>query len=215
MSDLDWWKEDPASLDWMRFKATAVEEHLSKVCTGIKKHLPKLKIATSSRMPALAPLTGHIVPNLQTYNDYEMSKLYWWTGGVAGFRGTAANWINTLTEWNPCLSSEDAERWLSAALNISLPHDYPPSAYDEEATDSWFETSVDDQIRKMLAECGGPERFMPWVGLEHFGSKWLSATELRRLLERMEAQGAKRYAYFVFNSITPNIWDVITDFSRD
>ena len=66
----------------------------------------------------------------------------------------------------------------------------------------------------MLAQTGGPERFVPWVGLEHFGSKWVTPSELRRLLQRMEAQGVQRYAYFVYNSVTPEIWSVITEFSR-
>ncbi len=215
MGGLDWWGEEPATLDWMRYKAAVTEGYVSGVCGGLKEYFPELKIATSSRMPALAPLTGHVVRRLQAYNDYEMPKLYWWAGSVAGFRGTVVDWVNTLVEWNPGLTPDDAARWFSAALDVPLPDDYPPSAYHQEATDEWFATSVDDQIRKMLAESGGPDRFMPWVGLEHFGSVWLTATELRRLLERMEAQETKRYAYFVFNSITPDIWDVITDFSRD
>ena len=212
---LAWWNEEPASLDWMRYKAAATELYIRAVCKGIKGYAPDLKIATSSRMPALAPLTGHVVRKKMAYNDYEMPKLYWWAGGVAGFRGTVVNWVDTLVEWNPGLSPEDATRWFSAAFDVPFPEDYPPSAYSEEATDEWFQTTVDDQIRKMLAETGGPQRFMPWVGLEHFGSRRLTAGELRRLLETMQARGAERYAYFVYNSITPEIWSVITDFSRD
>lgn len=211
----DWWTEEPAILDWMRYRFTSTERYLRAVCKGIKEYSPRLAIATSSRMPALAPLTGHNVRRKMVFNDYEMPKLYWWMGSVAGFRGTVANWVNTLIEWNPDLSAEDALRWFSAAFGVPFSDDYPPSAYEGEATDAFFDVTVDDQIQKMLAATGGPDRFMPWVGLEHFGSQWLTPSELRRLLERMKARGAQRYAYFVYNSITPEYWDVITAFSRE
>ncbi len=211
---LDWWLEEPATADWMRYKATVIEQHVRAICDGIHEYMPDMKVATSSRMPALAPITGHVVRRKMAFSDIEMPKLYWWYGGVAGFRGTVANWVDTLVEWNAGLTREKALDWFSAAFDVPMPSDYQPSEYGEEATDAWFDTTVDDQIRKMLAQTGGPERFVPWVGLEHFGSKWVTPSELRRLLQRMEAQGVQRYAYFVYNSVTPEIWSVITEFSR-
>ena len=70
------------------------------------------------------------------------------------------------------------------------------------------------QTRKMMEAAGEPDRFIPWVGLEHFGSNWLTPDELRRLLGEMQAQGATRYCYFVYNSMKPEIWDVIASYSR-
>ena len=55
---------------------------------------------------------------------------------------------------------------------------------------------------------------MPWVGLEHFGSNWLTASELDRLLAEMQSQGATRYCYFIYNSMEPEIWNVIQKYAR-
>ena len=208
------WIDDDEILGFFRFRAAVIEWNLCSSYAGIKTHLPKLLVGSSSRMPALAPLTGHDLAHKRAYCDFQMPKEYWWAGGVAGMRGTLQNWVKTLVDWNPGLAPELAEQWVSVAMDIPVPADYPVSTYDGEATDRWFATSVRDQTMKMLAASGGPDRFVPWVGLEHFGSNWLTPSELRRLLAEMQAQGATRYCYFVYNSVKPEIWDVITSFSR-
>lgn len=211
----DWWAENPAVLDWMRFKYAAVEQHVKAIYDGIKEYLPELDVGVSARMPALAPLTGHSLRRTRGYSDFQLPKLYWWPGGVAGFRGTVMNWVATLREWNPGLSEVDATAWLSAALGVPMPGDYPVSTYGSEAPDEWFATTVEDQVRKMAAAAGSVDALVPWVGLEHFGSTWITPSELRRLLSVMRSHGLNRYAYFVYNSIRPPIWDVIREFARD
>lgn len=210
-----WWLEAPETLDWMRYKAACIERYIKTVGAGLKATVPNLKIASSSRMPALAPLTGHVVRRKAAFVDYQMPKLYWWMGGVAGFRGTLANWIDTLVDWNPGLSPEDAARWFSVAFDLPLPKDFSRQDLETEATGDWFTTTVDDQIRKMIAGSGGVEKFLPWVGLEHFGSQWLTPRELDLLLSRMKAHGVQRYAYFVYNSVKPEIWSVISKYAAD
>jgi hypothetical protein len=54
---------------------------------------------------------------------------------------------------------------------------------------------------------------MPCVGLEHFGSNWVTASELDRMLAEMQTQGATHYCYFIYNSMQPEIWDVIKKYS--
>jgi hypothetical protein len=90
---------------------------------------------------------------------------------------------------------------------------YPVKDYNGEATDEWFSTSVRDQTTKMMAGAGGESRYMPWVGLEHFGSNWVTASELDRMLAEMQYQGATHYCYFIYNSMQPEIWDVIRKYS--
>lgn len=211
---LDWWNEQPATLAWMRFKAAAIERHLVALRAALRDALPGWKVLMSSRMPCLAQLTGHNLRRKRSYCDFQMPKEYWWSGGVAGYRGTAMNWVQTLVDWNKGLTHEKASEWFGAAFDVPLPADYPVAAYASEATDQWFATTVRDQTRKMIAAAGGPDRFVPWVGLEHFGSNWVTAPELRRLLAEMQSQGATRYAYYIYNSITPDVWDVISGFSK-
>ena len=128
--------------------------------------------------------------------------------------GTIVNWVDTLVEWNDGLDPELASELFGSMFDFPMPSDYPVSSYNGEATDEWFTTSVRDQTARMIANSGGQERYMPWVGLEHFGSNWLTPSELSRLLAEMQAQGATRYCYFIYNSMKPEIWDVIRSFSR-
>ncbi|MDP6823112.1 MAG: hypothetical protein QF554_07440 [Dehalococcoidia bacterium] len=208
------WSEHLAVLDWMRFKHAAVEQHISAIYGGIKEYHPELSVGVSSRMPALAPITGHNLRRTRNYSDFQLPKLYWWPGGVAGLRGTAMNWVETLAEWNPGLGVEAASEWFSAAFDIPIPKSYSVPGWGSEAPDGWFESTVDDQVRKMIAAVGDLDDFVPWVGLEHFGSTWITPSELRRMLGVMKRHGVRRYSYFVYNSLTPDYWNVIREFSR-
>jgi hypothetical protein len=204
-----WWSLHPEFSAWYAFKQKAVEWSLSSSYNGVKKYLPDVAIGSSSRLPFLGPLTGHNPTRKQRYANFQMPKEYWWSGGVAGFRGTIVNWVETLMEWNPGLDEELATQLFSAMFDYPMPSDYPVSKYSEEATDEWFATSVRDQTKKMLDGAGDADRFVPWVGLEHFGSNWLTPSELDRLLLEMQKAGAERYCYFVYNSLKPEYWDVI------
>ena len=129
-------------------------------------------------MPFSTPFTGHNLARKQAYTDFQMPKQYWWSAGVAGFRGTIANWVATLVDWNPGLDEDLASEWFSCAFDYPMPSDYPVSAYETEATDEWFTTSVRDQTRKMMVAAETVDRYVPYVGLEHFGSNWLTPSEL-------------------------------------
>ena len=173
-----------------------------------------MRVGNSSRLPFAEPLTGHNTARKQGYIDFQQPKQYWWSGGVAGFRGTIVNWVDTLVEWNDGLDPELASELFGSMFDFPMPSDYPVSAYNGEATDEWFTTSVRDQTAKMIANSGGQESYLPWVGLEHFGSNWLTPSELDRMLAEMQAQGVTHYCYFIYNSMKPEIWDVIRSYSQ-
>jgi hypothetical protein len=210
-----WWTEDPAVADWLRYKHAVVDWSLRATIGEIRRRVPGLKVGASSRVPAMTILNGHNLRRERALTDFQLPKEYWWLA-VAGIRGTVQNWVATLVDWNKGLTEEQASRWFSAAFDYALPPhaDYPPSAYGKEAAKSWFETTVRDQTRKMIAAVGGVDRFVPFVGLEHFNLGWMSSTELRGVLAEMQAQGTKRYCYYTYNSIRPDDWKVITEFSR-
>ena len=205
----DWWSSHPQFSDWYKFKQAAVEWSISSSYRGIKEHLPDMLVGNSARLPFSTPITGHNLARKQAYSDFQMTKQYWWSAGVAGFRGTIVNWVETLVDWNPGLDEDLASEWFSRAFDYPMPDDYPVSAYETEATDEWFTTSVRDQTRKMMAAAQTPDRFVPFVGLEHYGSNWLTPSELDRMLQEMRNQGATRYCYFVYNSLSPDYWNVI------
>ena len=209
----EWWLESPDIVEWLRFKLASVEWHIASIYAGLKERLPELRVGVMSRMPACAMLAGYNARLMRAHCDFQMPKEYWWAGGVAGFRGTVINWVDTLVEWNPGLSPEEATRWFSAAFDYPVTSGYPVSEYAKEAPDEWFETSVADQTRKMIAGAGGAARTVPVVSLEHSGT-WLSDRELLGILRVMQQQGITRYAYLSYNSLTPEIWSVITGFGR-
>ncbi len=209
----EWWLETPEILEWLRFKLTSVEWHVASVYAGLKRALPNLEVGVMSRMPAIAMFSGYNARRMRAHCDFQMPKQFWWAGGWAGFRGTAINWVDTLVDWNSDLSPEDAARWFSAAFDYPITPGYPVADYGQEAPDEWFETSVTDQTRKMIAGAGGLERTVPVVSLEHSGT-WLTARELQKLLSVMQRQGIKRYAYASYNSLIPKTQSVISAFSR-
>ncbi len=210
----DWWRDHPKFTAWYSFKQAAIEWSVSSSYNGVKEHLPDMRVGNSSRLPFAEPLTGHNTARKQGYIDFQQPKQYWWSGGVAGFRGTIVNWVDTLVEWNDGLDPELASELFGSMFDFPMPSDYPVSAYNGEATDEWFTTSVRDQTAKMIANSGGQESYLPWVGLEHFGSNWLTPSELDRMLAEMQAQGVTHYCYFIYNSMKPEIWDVIRSYSQ-
>ncbi len=214
LADHDWWSSQPDFSDWYSFKQSAVEWSVRTSYTAVKSSLPDLQVGNSSRLPFAAPLTGHNLHRKQDYIDFQMPKEYWWAEGVAGFRGTVVNWVETLVDWNDGLDEDLASELFSGMFGYPMPGDYPVSSYSDEATDEWFSTSVRDQTLKMLEGSGDSERFIPWVGLEHFGSKWLTPSELDRLLAEMRKCGATRYCYFVYNSMSEDYWSVIRKHSQ-
>ena len=211
----DWWRENPKFSAWFSFKQAAVEWSVKNSYEGVKKYLPNMQVGNSARLPFLEPLTGHNTKRKQQYIDFQQPKQYWWSGGVAGFRGTIVNWVDTLVDWNDGLDADLASELFGSMFDYPMPSNYPVSAYNGEATDEWFSTSIRDQTTKMISNSGGQEKYMPWVGLEHFGSNWLTASELDRLLGEMQAQGATRYCYFIYNSMEQEMWDVIRKYSAD
>lgn len=64
----------------------------------------------------------------------------------------------------------------------------------------------------MLQRIGDPEKVSPFVGLEH-GGIWLTAEELRYTLQAIADAGLRRFTYFILNSISDEIWEVIRAFT--
>ena len=213
LANHDWWKKHSKLSEWYLFKQAAIEWSVSNSYKGVKKHLPHIQIGNSSRLPFAEPLTGHNSVSKQQYIDFQQPKQYWWSGGVAGFRGTIVNWVDTLVEWNSQLDHRIASKLFGAMFDYPLTATYPITNYNVEATDDWFRTAIRDQTSKMIANSGGVDKYIPWVGLEHFGSNWLTPSELDRLLAEMQSQGTKRYCYFIYNSLEPEIWQVIKKYS--
>lgn len=212
---VDWLLSEPAMLDLMRFRTSSVERFLKTVYEGIKAKMPDFEVGSGSRTPALAPLTGHNLRRKQSYSDFQLPKLYLWMGAVAGFRGTVFNYVKTLRDWNPGLPELLCVSLVEKLFGVRLTADYPPRQYERPAPRSFFKETVAGEIQKMTYLAGGPDKLAPWVGLEHFGSLWLTPGELRQLLETMTEQGLARYTYYVYHTITDEVWNIIKEFAKE
>jgi hypothetical protein len=209
-----WWTEDPTIAHWVAYKQAVVDNVVSSTVREIRSRCPGLKIGTSSRVPAMTIINGHNLRRERAYTDFQLPKEYWWFA-VAGIRDTVNHWVLTLADWNKGLSEEQAARWFSAAFDYAMPlSGYLPSQYGKPATKEWFETTVRDQTRQMIAAVGGVDRFVPFVGCEHFNVGWMAPEDLHGVLAEMHAQGAKRYCYYTYNSLRPEYWKSISEFSR-
>jgi len=209
-----WWTEDPTVAHWLAYKQAVVDHSVSSTVREIKARCPGLKVGTSSRVPAMTIMNGHNLRRERSYTDFQLPKEYWWFA-VAGIRDTVNHWVLTIADWNQGLSEEQAARWFSAAFNYAMPFSgYLPSQYGKPATKEWFETTVRDQTRQMIASVGGVDRFVPFVGCEHFNVGWMAPEDLHGILAEMHAQGTKRYCYYTYNSIKPEYMKSIAQFSR-
>lgn len=209
---LEWWLEEPDIVEWLRFKSVVVGSFLSSAYAAVKRRRPDLQFGVMWRMPAITLLSGYLPRVVQTHSDFQMPKEYWWAGGFAGQKGTVINWVDTLVEWNPRLSPEQAARWYSAVFDYPLTPGYPVDRYHDEAPKAWFDTAVDDQTRKMVAACGGAEKTVPVVALEHTGTH-LTANELRGILQVMQRHGIRRYVFATWNYVPDGCLSVIASFA--
>ena len=210
----DWWLSHPGLLDLLRFRYATIEAHQRAVYRGIKEHLPDFQVGVSSRTPAYSALTGHSLKRRNENMDFQLPKLYLWSGIQPGFRFVLRNYLTTLRDWGDGMSEEMATRLVEGVMGIRVPEGYPIRDFDSPAPRSFYDDIAGDEIRKMMAMVGDPERLVPFVGLEHFGGPQLTPEELRYLLQAMERNGVRRFIFYRYETMTEPVWQVLKEFSN-
>jgi hypothetical protein len=206
--------EDPAVLDLLRFKTAAVDHQIDAHYRAIKAIDPQLEYGICPRLPCFATLQGVNFRRLSRISDFLQPKHYLWMGGFDGFRGTLSRYARTLREWNPALDDARIEALVCRLLGVRLPDRYRIADFERPAPKAFFDEVVYRESRKMLLRVGDPEQLSPFVGLEHEGI-WLKPAELRHLLQAMVDAGLTRFTYYVLNTISDDVWDVLTEFTAD
>lgn len=204
--------EEPAVIDLLRFKTASVEDSIARISQGIKAIDPALQYGICPRLPCFAPIQGCNFRHLSRVTDFIQAKHYLWMGGYDGFKGTLARYVQTLRAWNPAVDEARLEALICRLLGVRLPADYRVADFERPAPTAFFDEVVYRESRKMLQRSGDPERISPFVGLEH-GGIWLSAAELRSTFQAMVDAGLTRFTYYVLNTITDEVWDVMTEFT--
>jgi|GEM_PF-2414919 len=209
---IDLLMEDPHLVDLLRFKTASVTDSIGRVYRAVKAANPRLEYGICPRLPCFAPMQGVNLYQLSQVTDFIQSKHYLWMEGIDGFRGTLARYVQTLRAWSPDVDEARLEALICRALGVRLPSDYRIADFAQPGPKAFFDEIVYRESRKMLQRMGDVQRISPFVGLEH-GGIWLTPEELRYTLQAMVDAGLTRFTYYVLNSITDDIWDVITEFT--
>lgn len=204
--------EDPALVDLLRFKTAAVDDQIAAHARAIKGVTPDLAYGICPRLPCFATMQGVNFRRLSRLADFLQPKHYLWMHGFDGFKGTLARYVQTLREWNPALGDARIEALVERLLGVRLPPDYRVADFERPSPRAFFDAVVYRESRKMLLRIGDREKISPFVGLEHEGT-WLNAEELRYLLQAMVDAGLSRFTYYVLNTISDDVWDVLTEFT--
>lgn len=206
--------EDPALLDVLRFKTAVVDHQIGAHNRSIKAIDSRLEYGICPRLPGFATMQGVNFRRLSRITDFIQSKHYLWMHGFDGFRGTLFRYKQTLREWNPDLDDARIEALIFRLLGVQLPTSYGIADFDRPAPKEFFDEVVYRESRKMLLRIGNPQKVSPFVGLEHEGI-WLNAEEIRHLLQAMVDAGLSRFTYYVLNTITDDVWKVLTEFTAE
>jgi hypothetical protein len=210
---IDLLMEDPSVIDLLRFKTAAVEDEIGAHYRAIKAIDSRLEYGICPRLPCFATMQGVNFRRLSRITDFIQSKHYLWMNGYDGFKGTLARYAESLRQWNPDLDDNRTEALICRLLGIRLPSGYHITDFEHPAPKEFFDEVVYSESRKMLLRIGDVEKISPFIGLEHDGI-WLNADELRHLFQAMVDAGLTRFTYFILNTISDEIWNVITDFTR-
>lgn len=211
---IDLLMEDSSLLDLLRFKTAVVDQQIGSHYRAIKTIDPSLEYGICPRLPCFATIQGVSFRRLSQITDFLQSKHYLWMHGFDGFRGTLDRYARTLGEWNPDLDRARIEALIFRLLGVRLPEGYGIADFERPAPRSFFDEIVYRESRKMLLRVGDPAKISPFIGQEHEGI-WLSAEELRHLFQAMVDAGLTRFTYYVLNTISDEIWDVITEFTAE
>jgi len=206
--------EEPAVLDVLRFKTAVIDYQIGSHNKAIKAVDPRLEYGICPRLPGFATMQGVNFRRLSRITDFIQSKHYLWMHGFDGFRGTLHRYKRTLQEWNPELDDARIEALIFRLIGVHLPASYGIADFDRPAPKAFFDDVVYRESRKMLLRIGDTQKISPFVGLEHEGTL-LNADELRNLLQAMVDAGLSRFTYYVLNTITDDVWKVLTEFTAE
>jgi len=142
-----------------------------------------------------------------------LPKHYFWHRGFDGLYGTVGRYIETLLDWNPGLSGEEAFSVVRSLFGIALPGITSLSGLEDGFPPGFFSNVVAQETRRVLAAVGDPSRVVPWVdaGRRPHGGDPISAGDLRRILVSAREAGLTRFLYHNHAHLTAAEWSVISE----
>ncbi len=204
---------DPDLLAWMRFRVESMTTYLRRLRGLLDEHSTRpLKLSIGPRSAAFAPLTGMDLGQLAGFMDYLHPKHYFFHRGFDGFVGTVFRYVETLCEWNPGLSDQDALGVVEALFGIQLPGVVRRVDFETALNPEFFQQVVSQETRRAMAAVDDPTRVVPWLDTGRFPHDGdpMSARDLRMLLESAAAAGLERFLYHHQGNLSPGEWVVMS-----
>lgn len=204
---------DPDLVAWMRFRV----ESLTAFFRDVSEHLCSItsrpvKVGVGPRTAAFAPLAGYDFTELVQFIDFLHPKHYFWHRGFDGMIGTVHRYVETLTEWNPVLTDQDALAVVNALFGLSLPNVRSRVDLESALAPEFYEQIAAEETRRALAVVDDPDRIVPWVDAGRFPHDGdpMSARDLRLLLEAAETAGLQHFLYHHAGNLTAGEWTVMS-----
>ncbi len=205
---------DPDLMSWFQFRVEALTDYFRNVRNGIDAEISRpVKLGVGPRSAAFAPLCGYDFARLAEFMDVLLPKHYFFHRGFDGMIGTVARYVETLTQWSPGLSDEDALAVVQALFGLSLPGVQSRSDFETALSPEFFEQIVKQETRRALAAVDDPDRIVPWVdaGRSPHDGDPMSAGDLKRLLQAAGEAGLQRCLYHHHGNLTEGEWLVISE----
>ena len=172
-----------------------------------------VKLGLGPRTAAFAPLCGYDFARLAEFIEVLLPKHYFWHRGFDGMIGTVSRYVETLCDWNPGLSDQDALAFVRALFGLELPGVADRRDLETALQPAFYEEVVRRETERALAVVDDPERIVPWVDAgraPHDGDP-MPAADLHRLLAAAQEAGLQRFLYHHHGNLTAGEWTVISE----
>jgi len=195
----------PELTTWLRFRTETLTGTVKTLKGLMREQRKDLRLGMGPRSAAFAPLCGYDFRILMEHLDYLLPKHYFWHRGYDGFYGTVYRWMNTLTDWNPGLSDEQALQVVKAFFGINLPGLKNAFDFERGFPDEFFMEVVAKETTAALSAVKRPEQVVPWVDVgrrPHDGDP-MGSSDFIRTLEASHNVGLRRFLYHNHSHLSP------------
>ena len=205
---------DPDLMAWMNFRVDSLTAFFRFMREGLASELGRpVEVGVGPRSPAFAPLCGYDAVRLAGFMDFLLPKFYFWHRGFDGFAGTVYRYVETLCEWNPGLTADDALKVVQALFGIVLPGVRDVGDFENALSPEFYREIVTGETERAIAAVEDPRRIVPWVetGRHPHDGDPMPAGDLRQLLEAAQEGGLQRFLFHHMGHLTPGEWTVISE----
>ena len=205
---------DADLMAWMRFRVESISGFFQRVREGLSAEMSRpVQLGVGPRSAAFGSLCGYDFARLAEFMDLLLPKHYFWHRGFDGFVGTVFRYVETLCEWNPGLSEEDALGVVEGLFGIVLPGVETLGDFESALSPEFYQQVVAQETRRTLAAVDDPQRIVPWTDAGRFPHDGdpMSAGDLRQLLLAAEEAGLQRFLYHHQGNLTAGEWVVISE----